>query len=88
MTSLFNPNARASVSWQTAQNADHVTLRKFVCIADVVAGSSEILDVHKTVSGLLKSMPFARGAMKLAFDVSLFIHPIGHFEIYYLLASS
>ena len=75
MTSLFNPNARASASRQKAQNADHVTLRKFICFADVVAGSSEILNVHKTVSGLLKSAPFARGEMKLAFDVSLFFYP-------------
>lgn len=71
MASLFSPNARASASRQSAQNADYVTLRKFVCFADVVAGSSEILDVHKTVSGLLKSTPFARGAMKLAFDLHL-----------------
>jgi len=72
MTSLFSPNAHALASQQKAQNADHVTLCKFVCITDIVAGSSEILDVHKTVSGLLKSTPFAQGAMKLAFDVSLF----------------
>jgi len=57
---------------EKAQNANHVTLHKFICITDIVAGSSEILNVHKTVSGLLKSMPFAQGAMKLAFDVSLF----------------
>ena len=58
MMSLFNPNAHASASWKKAQNADHVTLCKFICFADVVARSSEILDVHKTVSGLLKSTPF------------------------------
>ena len=77
MASLFNPNVRTltSQSRQKVQNADQVILRKFLCIADVVAGSSEVLDVDKTISGLLKSTPFARGAMKLAFDVSLLFCP-------------
>ena len=75
MMSFFNPNACASASQQKAQNADHVTLCKSTCFADVVAGSSEILNVHKTVSGLWKIMPFAQGEIKLAFDVSLFFYP-------------
>ncbi|KDR78004.1 hypothetical protein GALMADRAFT_138162 [Galerina marginata CBS 339.88] len=73
MVSLFNPNARSSSTGTRpkVQTVDNVTLRKLICIADVVAGSSDILDVDTTLTGLLKSKPFAHGAMKVAFDLHL-----------------
>lgn len=70
MASLFNPSARTPFSRQKVQNVDQVTLRKFVCIADIIGGDSSIMGIDEPLVGLLNSKPFAQGTMKVAFDVS------------------
>lgn len=71
MASLFNHSACISALHQKVQNVDHITLCKFMCIANVIGGDSSIMSIDKLLVGLLNSKLFAWETMKVAFNVSV-----------------
>ena len=66
------PRPRRVVTIIESRNAcDEVVLEKYVCVADVVKGNASIIGTGNVLSGSLITMPFGRGTMKLAYDVSV-----------------
>ncbi|KAJ7482209.1 kinase-like domain-containing protein [Mycena galericulata] len=69
--SMFVPSDNTTQVHQRSS----VTLKKIICVTDATTGEVEFEETSVQISGGIRSNHFSKGAMKYAFDVSLFTFP-------------